>query len=86
MKAIPMKDRMTGKKVEGYIWAGPGKAWRKKENYFQVEDDEIISACLSGSLGSFWVRCKGSTCEVQLRGPDGRILGTTVMTLPHGRK
>ena len=57
MKAIPMKGRLTGKKVRGYLWAGPGEAWRKKENYFQVEDDEIISAALFCSSGSFWVRC-----------------------------
>jgi hypothetical protein len=52
MKAILMKGRLTGKKVCGYLWAGPGEAWRKKENYFQVKDDEIVSAALFCSSGS----------------------------------
>ncbi len=86
MKVIPMKSKLIGKKVHGYLWAGPGQGWRKKENYFQVEDDEIISAALFSSLGSFWVRCKGATCEVKSYGPKSRILGTTVLTLPHGKK
>jgi hypothetical protein len=86
MKAIPMKGKLIGKKVRGYLWAGSGDAWRRKENYFQVEDDEILSAALFSSLGSFWVRCKGATCEVKSYGPKGRILGTTALTLPHGRK
>ena len=86
MKAIPMKGRLTGKKVRGYLWAGPGEAWRKKENYFQVEDDEIISAALFCSSGSFGVRCKGAAFEIKLYGPTGRILATTVLILPRGRK
>ena len=26
--------------MRGYLWAGPGNAWTKKENYFQIEDDQ----------------------------------------------
>jgi len=51
-----MKGRLTGKKMRGYLWAGPGNAWSKKENYFQIEDDQIISAALFCSSGSFWAR------------------------------
>ena len=36
MKAIPMKGRLTGKRVSGYLWAGRGRSWRKKKNYFQL--------------------------------------------------
>jgi hypothetical protein len=59
MKAIPMKGRLTGKKVAGYMWAGSGPAWRKKENYFQLEDNQLVSAALFCSSGSFWMGCKG---------------------------
>ena len=86
MKAIPMKGKLTGKRVRAYLWAGPGEAWRKKENYFQLEHDQVVSAALYCSSGSFWVRCKGATCEVKLYSPKHRVLATTVMALPHGRK
>jgi hypothetical protein len=86
MKAIPMKGRLTGKRICGYLWAGPGAAWTKKENYFQLEDQKLVTAVLASGSGQFWVRCKGATCEVKLKGPTGRALGTVVLALPGGRK
>ncbi len=68
MRAVPMKEKLAGKKVRGYLWAGPGQSWRKKENYFKLEDDKVVSAVLAGSLGEFWVRCNGTTCEIKLIG------------------
>jgi hypothetical protein len=32
------------------------------------------------------VRCKGATCEVKLKGPSGKQLGTVVLALPGGRR
>jgi hypothetical protein len=74
MKAVPMKGRLTGKRVRGYLWAGPGEAWRKKESYFQLEDPKIVSAVFAGPLGEFWVRCNGARCELKLYGPQRQIL------------
>lgn len=37
MKAIPMRGRLTGKRISGFLWAGAGKSWQRKENYFQLE-------------------------------------------------
>ena len=85
MKAIPMRGRLTGKRIAGYLWAGPGKSWLRKENYFQLEHDKLVSAFLSGPSGAFVIRCKGATCEITLQGPKGRVLGTTILALPHGR-
>jgi hypothetical protein len=81
-----MKGTLTGKTMRGYLWAGPGNAWSKKQNYFQVENEQIISAALFCSSGSFWLRCKGATCEVRLYDLKNRILSTTVLTPAHGRK
>jgi hypothetical protein len=86
MKAIPMKGRLTGKRVAGFLWAGRGPKWRRKENYFQLEDARLVSAVVGSQSGSFWVRCKGATCEITLKGPKGDVLGTTVLALPHGRR
>lgn len=86
MKAIPMRNRLTGKRVAGYIWAGPGKSFTRKENYFQLEDKDLVSVALYCSSGSFWIRCKGTTCEIKLLGRKGQVLGTTTLTLPHGRR
>jgi len=86
MKALPMKGRLTGKKIYGFLWAGRGKTWLKKENYFQLEHDKLVTAVLAVPSGSFWVRCKGATCEVKLYGPKNRVLGTAVLVLPRGRK
>lgn len=86
MKAIPMKGRLTGKRIIGYIWAGPGAKWKRKENYCQLEDNKLVTAVLQSDSGSFWVRCKGASCEITFRTPNGRILGTTILVLPHGKK
>ncbi len=86
MKAIPMKGRLGNKRIRGYLWAGPGRTWLKKENYFQLEHNKLVTAVLDIPQGEFWVRCKGTTCEVKLKGPKGQVLATTILTLPHGRK
>ncbi len=86
MKAIPMRGRLAGKRIAGYLWAGPGKTWQRKENYFQLEDHKLVTAVLSGPSGSFWIRCKGATCEVTLVEPNGRVLATSILALPRGRK
>lgn len=86
MKAIPMRGRLTGKRISGILWAGPGQRWRRKENYFQLEDDKLVTAVFSSSSGSFWFRCKGATCEVELHGPNDEILSTAILALPRGRK
>jgi len=67
MKAIPMKGRLTGKRITGYLWAGPGTSWTKKENYFQLEHDKLVTAVVGSSTGSFTIRCKGGTCEITLK-------------------
>ena len=46
MKAIPMRGRLTGKRISGCIWAGAGKKWQRKENYFQLEDSKLVFADL----------------------------------------
>jgi hypothetical protein len=86
MKAIPMRGRLTGKRISGFLWAGPGRSWLRKENYFQLEHPKLVSAVLATSGGAFWIRCYGATCSVTLRNSKGRVLGTTTMALPHGRK
>jgi hypothetical protein len=86
MKAIPMKGRLTGKRVSGFLWAGHGPKWRRKENYFQLEDARLVSAVVGTQSGSFWVRCKGATCEITLKGPKDQVLGTTILALPRGRR
>ena len=86
MKAVPMKGRLSGKRVRGYLWAGPGESWRKKENYFQLEHDTVVTAVFVSSMGSFWVRCKGGSCEVKLCNPNNQILATTAIALPRARK
>jgi hypothetical protein len=86
MKAIPMRGRLVGKRVVGCIWAGPGESYRQKENYFQLEDNKLVSVYLGTPSGSFWVRCKGTNCEMTLRGPNGRVLGTVALILLRGKK
>ncbi len=85
MKPVPMKGRLRGKNIAGYLWAGPGKTWQRKENYFQLEHDKLVTAVLTCPSGQFWVRCTGSSCEVKLY-KKRRVVATTVLTLPHGRK
>ena len=86
IKAIPMRGRLSGRRIAGFLWAGPGKSWQRKENYFQLEHDKLVTAVFSAPTGQFWIRCKGATCEITLRGPKGGVLGTTIMALPHGKK
>jgi hypothetical protein len=85
MKAIPMRGRLLGKKPAGYIWAGPGENYKKKEKYFQLKDNRLVTAVLASSSGSFWVRCKGANFEISCRGTNRKILGTTILVLPHGK-
>jgi hypothetical protein len=86
IKPVPMKGRLTGKRISGYIWAGSGKKWLIKENYFQLEDKELISATIGTAAGSFWIRCNGMTCEVTLHGQRGNVLGKATLALPGARK
>jgi hypothetical protein len=86
MKAIPMKGRLTGKRVSGFVWAGSGSSWTRKENYFQLEHNEVVSAVLGTSAGTFWVRCKGMTCKITLKDSQGHVLGTTILALPGAKK
>lgn len=85
MRAIQMKGRVGGKRIRGYLWAGTGKDWAKKENYFQLESEKLVSACFASSTGEFWIRCKGGTCEITLKSQRGRVLGTTTLALPFGK-
>jgi hypothetical protein len=86
MKAIPMRGRLKGKRISGFLWAGPGDSWRRKENYFQLEDNRVVSAVLGSEAGTFWIRCKGATCEITLKGPENEVLGSAIVALPGGRK
>lgn len=47
MKAIPMRGRLVGKRVVGCLWAGPGESYRRKESYFQLEHDKLVSVFLA---------------------------------------
>ena len=86
MKAIPMRGRLTGKRIAGFVWAGTGRTWQRKENYFQLEHGSKVSAAFVNPSGAFWVRCYGATCKVTLRDSRGSVLGTAVLALPGGRK
>jgi hypothetical protein len=81
-----MRGRLTGKRIAGYMWAGRGKHWQRKENYFQLEDSRLVSAVFSTSSGDFWIRCYGATCSIALRNEKGRVLGSAVLALPGGKK
>lgn len=86
MRAIPMKGKVGKKRIRGYMWAGQGKTWAKKENYFQLESDKLVSVCIASPMGEFWIRSKGGTCKITLHSHKGQVLGTTVVALPRGRK
>ena len=86
MRAIPMRGRLKGKRISGFLWAGRGQSWQRKENYFQLEHSTLVSAALTTSAGGFWIRCYGATCKITLRNAKGRVLGTAIMALPHGKK
>jgi len=84
MRAIPMRGRLTGKRVAGFIWAGHGQSWTKKERYFQLEDRRLVSAALTSRMGAFVIRFNGSKCEIKVRNAKGRVLSTAVLVLPRG--
>jgi len=84
MKAIPMRGRLTGKRIGATIWAGAGAVPLNKERYFQVQDDRLVSADFQTPSGRFRIRCRGASCEVKLFGPEGHTLGTHTLLLPHG--
>ena len=86
MRAIPMKGRVGDKRIQGYMWAGQGKTWTKKENYFQLESNTLVSAAIASPMGTFWIRCKGGTCTVMQYSATAKLLGTTLLALPGGRK
>jgi hypothetical protein len=85
MKAVPMKGRLGSKRIRGFLWAGKGAKWTKKENYFQLEDNELVTAVLSTNSGAFWIRCSGAACEVTTKNAKHRILGTTIVALPRAK-
>ena len=86
MRAIPMKNKVGDKRIRGFMWAGKGKAWTKKENYFQLESDTLVSVALVSPMGQFWIRCKGGTCTVTQYSSKKKLLGTTLLALPGGKK
>ena len=86
MKAVPMRGRLVGKRISRFLWAGLGKTWQRKENYFQLEHDKLVSAVVESAAGQFWIRCYGATYSVTLHRPKGRILGTATLALPRARK
>jgi len=78
--------KLVGKRIAGYLWAGPGLyEWRKKDKHFKLEDDKMVSAYFECPSGAFLVRCKGATCEIKLKARNNQILATTALRLPHGR-
>jgi hypothetical protein len=85
MKAIQMRGRLKGKRLQGFIWAGPGLTWTKKENYFQLEDNRLLTAAFSSSSGSFTLRFKGTTCEIKAYDDKRHVVGTTIIGLPFGK-
>jgi hypothetical protein len=86
MKALPMRGKLKGKRIAGYLWAGPGKNWMHKENYFQLEDSRLVTAVLVSDSGSLWIRCLGATFRITLKGQKSQVLSTAVLALPGGRK
>jgi hypothetical protein len=86
MKAVPMRGKLTGKRIAGFLWAGRGSKWNRKENYFQLEDATQVSAVLATSSGSLTVRCRGATFTLVLRGHNGEVLTSGVLALPGGSK
>jgi hypothetical protein len=79
MEAIAMRGRLTGERISGYSWAGPGESGRKKENHFQLEHSSLVTALFASEAGSFWFRCLGAACRVTLKGPKGQVLATAVL-------
>ena len=86
MKAVPMRGKLIGKRISGYMWAGTGNSWMRKENYFQLEDHRLVTAIFGTPSGSLEIRCRGATFRLLLKGPEGQVLSTAVLALPGGRK
>ena len=86
MKALAMRGKLAGKRIAGYLWAGLGSTWMRKENYFQLEDATQVSVTLATSSGSLTVRCRGATFTLELRGKNREVLTSGVLALPGGRK
>ena len=86
MQAIPMKGRLTGKRISGFLWAGHGTTWTSKKNYGQTEDNKRVSAVLRCPSGSFTMRCYGASMMVTLKGRKEQVLSTHILALPGGRK
>ena len=81
-----MRGKLTGKRIAGFLWAGPGKNWMHKENYFQLEDSRVVTAVLASDSGSLWIRCLGATFRVSLKGHKNQVLSTAVLALAGGKK
>ena len=86
MKAVPMRGKLKGKRIAGHLWAGSGKNWMRKENYFQLEDSRLVTALFDTHSGSLKIRCRGATFRLTLKGHEGQVLSTAVLALPRGRK
>ena len=86
MKAVPMRGKLVGKRISGYMWAGTGNSWMRKENYFQLEDHRLVTAIFGTPSGSLEIRCRGATFKLLLKGHEGQVLSTAVLALPGGRK
>jgi hypothetical protein len=63
MKAIPMRGRLTGKRIAGFLWAGRGKSWQRKENYFQLEHSQLCHRRSSDFGWQFLGGCVPSLVE-----------------------
>lgn len=81
-----MRGKLVGKRISGYMWAGTGNSWMRKENYFQLEDHRLVTAIFGTPSGSLEIRCRGATFRLLLKGPEGQVLSTAVLALPGGRK
>jgi hypothetical protein len=86
VKALAMRGKLAGKRSAGYLWAGLGSTWMRKENYFQLEEATQVSVTLATSSGSPTVRCRGATFTLELRGKSREVLNSGVLALPGGRK
>ena len=67
MKQVPMRGRLKGKKIAGFIWAGRGTTWMRKENYFQLEHSRIVTASFSSPSGAFTIRFEGFALTRELQ-------------------
>jgi len=86
MKAIPMKGRLTGKRVSGYLWAGRGRSWRKKENYFQLEDPQLFPQFLLVLQDHFGLGARAGHVRLSYTVKGIKFLLQRVLALPGSRK